>query len=114
MPGNLTYVRDLERAVKLVDDYVDPLVPGSHLMVSLHASDLFPEETAPVFEAIHELTAKGQGWDIAPRRRDEVVALLDGLELLPPGVVPIQEWRPEAPRERPARVSVHGALARKP
>jgi S-adenosyl methyltransferase len=114
MPSNLSFVRDLDKAAELVDRYMAPLAPGSHLMVTLHASDLYPEQTAPVFEAIHELTAKGGGWDIAPRSRDEVTEVLDRLELLPPGVVPVQEWRPDVPRTKPARVAVHGALARKP
>jgi len=39
-----------------------------------------------------------------------------GLELIPPGVVVVSEWRPTdpAPRPAPAEVNVYGGVARKP
>jgi len=39
-----------------------------------------------------------------------------GLTLVPPGVVPISEWRPEPGTTPPSRaeVSVNGGVARKP
>jgi hypothetical protein len=39
-----------------------------------------------------------------------------GLQLVPPGVVPVSEWRPEdgAPHLRPSEVNCYGGVARKP
>ena len=39
-----------------------------------------------------------------------------GLELVPPGVVLVSEWRPDtsAPRPIPAEVSIYGGVGRKP
>jgi S-adenosyl methyltransferase len=40
-----------------------------------------------------------------------------GLELLPPGLVPVSEWRPDTEPgflPRPAEVGYYGAVARKP
>jgi hypothetical protein len=39
------------------------------------------------------------------------------LELIPPGLVPVSEWRPEDegdPRPLPAEVAYYGAVGRKP
>ena len=39
-----------------------------------------------------------------------------GLELVPPGVVLVSEWRPtgDSPRPAPAEVNIYGGVARKP
>jgi hypothetical protein len=49
------------------------------------------------------------------RSRGELAGLLTHLDLVPPGLVPITEWRPEA--DDPVfehAVPVYGAVARKP
>ena len=51
------------------------------------------------------------------RDADEFASLaFSGLELVPPGVVLVSEWRPDsnAPRPTPAEVSCYGGVARKP
>ena len=54
----------------------------------------------------------------AQLRDSDVFARLafSGLELVPPGVVLVSEWRPEGdePRPTPAEVSCYGGVARKP
>ena len=40
--------------------------------------------------------------------------LFDGLELLDPGVVPVQRWRPVSEAEAGARSAMWGGVARKP
>jgi len=50
---------------------------------------------------------------INPRSRADVTRFFDGLELLPPGVVPIQEWRPDTAEEAAARAAMWGGVARK-
>ena len=50
------------------------------------------------------------------RDADEFASLaFSGLELVPPGVVLVSEWRPDstAPRPTPAEVSCYGGVARK-
>jgi hypothetical protein len=51
------------------------------------------------------------------RSADEFAELaFTGLELVPPGVVLVSEWRPSGtgPRPTPAEVNVYGGVARKP
>jgi hypothetical protein len=54
------------------------------------------------------------------RDRDEIARFLDGLDLVEPGLVPIEQWWPPATVAAPApdpdvrAVPIYGALARKP
>ena len=114
MPGALSFVRNGDRAASIVDGLMGALAPGSHLALTNHASDVLVDEVAPVYQAIAKLAAEGRGWDVAPRSRAEIAALFHGLELLEPGVVPVEEWRPAQPLRGPTLVAVHAAVGRKP
>jgi hypothetical protein len=56
-------------------------------------------------------------YSFAGRTHDEVARFFEGLELVDPGLVPIDQWRPEDLPEPPdpARPAWHyGAIGRKP
>jgi SAM-dependent methyltransferase len=72
----------------VISDLMASLAPGSHLVLSHMAGDVQP--------AVDEIY---QG---APGRPSRITGFFDGLELLPPGVVNLAEWRPDAPE--PVRV----------
>ena len=60
---------------------------------------------------------RGAGLSAQARNSDEFARLaFAGLELVPPGVVLVSEWRPgaTAPRPAPAEVNCYGGVARKP
>ncbi|WP_083983196.1 SAM-dependent methyltransferase [Actinomadura hibisca] len=46
------------------------------------------------------------------RHPDQITAFFDGLEVLPPGIVPIHQWRPTT--ADPVPVDAHGGIGRKP
>ena len=49
------------------------------------------------------------------RSRDQIARYFDGLELVEPGVVPIQRWRPDdSPFDLPENLTNLGGVARKP
>jgi hypothetical protein len=116
MPANLSYVRSTERATEIVERYLGPLAADSHLVATHHASDLLVDEVASIYHRIAKLAAENKAWEVAPRSRSEVAALFSSLELLDPGVVPVERWRPDDgdPAEQPVKVAVHGAVGRKP
>jgi hypothetical protein len=117
MPAVLGYVLSGDRVGQIIDGLAAPLATGSHLMATLHASDLLPERTGPVYKAMNELAAEGKGFAISPRTHDEVAKSFSALDLVDPGVVPIEHWRPEQPepgRLPPVRAPLYGAVARKP
>ncbi|MGW0252104.1 SAM-dependent methyltransferase [Nocardia goodfellowii] len=50
-----------------------------------------------------------------PRTREQLLALLDGMEMIAPGLVPLFSWRPtEAQTDSVQPLPAYGALARKP
>jgi hypothetical protein len=52
---------------------------------------------------------------LVPRGHEEISRFFDGLELVDPGVVRINQWRPDdAEQAASAEVPFYGAVARKP
>jgi hypothetical protein len=104
----LAHVASAAGAAALVSSLMAAVPSGSYLAVYHLASDLDPALT-------HAL----KHWNaVAPkpmtlRSRAEVLALVHGLELVPPGVVPVNDWGlSDGAPGRP--VPAHGAVARKP
>jgi trans-aconitate methyltransferase len=85
----------VENAAELLERLMAPLAPGSHLALTTATADLAPESTA-----LAEVYTR-RGVPMYLRSREEVEALFaDRFELVEPGVVPMQHWRPavgEAP-----------------
>ena len=110
--GILHLLADADRPAEIVATLLDALPSGSYLV----ASHLTTEHD-------RDRTAAGQGVmrnaGITMQKRDSDVfaeIAFNGLDLVPPGVVLVSEWRPtgDQPRPSPAEVSVYGGVARKP
>jgi SAM-dependent methyltransferase len=69
------------------------LAPGSYLVISHLTADLAPGQVGAAVEAYNAAVPGG----VIPRSHAEVTALFGGLPLVPPGVVPVAQWRPAAP-----------------
>ena len=90
------------------------LPPGSYLVASHVTADYNdPTSAADGVQAVQRA-----GVPILTRTADEFADLaLAGLELVPPGLVPVSEWRPDTEPglvPRPAEVAYYGAVAVKP
>ena len=70
---------------------VDAVPTGSYLAISVPASDIQPEAYA---ELVHRLNEGIPGVTYTLYGYAEVTRFFDGLELLEPGVVPLNYWRP--------------------
>ena len=106
----LAYVQDAAEAAAVVSSLMAAVPSGSYVAIYHLASDMDPA-----------LEEAGRQWNkllpaqlITLRSRAEVAALVAGLAPVPPGVVPVTEWRPapDDPRFEEA-VPVHGIVARK-
>jgi hypothetical protein len=76
----------------LVRRLMHELAPGSHLVISYLARDLFEDEgDADILEGTF---AKGSTNKLQGATKPEVEALFDGLEMVEPGLVPTNQWRP--------------------
>jgi hypothetical protein len=74
--------------------------PGSYVAISHLTADFAPEQVGAGVAAYNNLVPA----EITARSHAQVTALFGGLPLVPPGVVPVTEWRPD-------HVPVHGVSA---
>jgi hypothetical protein len=108
----LHFVHGHGAARPIVQSLLDALPSGSYL-VATHATQDFG---SPEHRALYQQILEEGKSDVWTRPKEEFAALFDGLELVPPGVVPASEWRPEPGAEIPARsdINVWAAVGRKP
>jgi hypothetical protein len=113
----LHFLPDEEDPFGIVARYTDALPAGSHLAIS-HGTrdiperpDLSPEEMADMGAKVEQLYQLTTG-SLVTRTRAEVERFFDGLELLEPGVVEIQRWRPDG-RSSLLPGGFYGGVARK-
>jgi S-adenosyl methyltransferase len=107
----LHFIQDEDEPGKIVATLSDALPPGSYLV----ASHVTGEHDPPGWAAV-ERDYRTAGMPAQWRDGDEFARLaFTGLEMIPPGVVLVSEWRPDSdgPRPSPAEVSVYGGAARK-
>src|SRR5262245_55952449 len=108
--GVLHHLPDGDDPPTVVKRLVGPLAPGSYLAVSHLTGDCLAREVAALVHSVPR-TAR---YTLTARPTADVARLFDGLDLVPPGVVPIDRWRPdEWPRTADGRIHV-GAVGRKP
>jgi S-adenosyl methyltransferase len=108
----LAYVIDDVEAAEVVSSLMAAVPSGSYVAIYHLASDLDPamEEAARMWNKMMPTQS------IALRSAAGVADLVAGLDPVPPGLVPVTDWRPSAdPRlDRPDSVPVYGIVARKP
>ncbi|MGO9188377.1 MAG: SAM-dependent methyltransferase [Streptosporangiaceae bacterium] len=83
---------------------------GSYLALSQVASDIEAERMAEAAKRYNRLARETQ----SHRTHAEVMRFFDGLELLEPGLVPVQRWRPASAIEAQAHSAMWGGVGRKP
>jgi len=92
----------------IVARFAEPLAPGSHLVLSQFAA-----HSDPVAIAALRSIADGTAVQTYFRPREQIERFFAGFELLPPGVVDVERWRPDT--EAPAtRLTISGGVGRKP
>src|SRR5450755_3998888 len=82
--------------------------PGSYLVLSHGSSEPDPQRAAAA-AALLASTAS----PVTPRTREEIMEFFAGLEILEPGLVPVQQWRPGEPDAAdPGKVWLLGGVGR--
>ncbi|MGH3870765.1 MAG: SAM-dependent methyltransferase [Pseudonocardiaceae bacterium] len=89
----LHFYPDEEDPAGIIAQYRRMMAPGSRLVVS-HAGFSGPEEIGPTVEHYRRTTAP-----LTMRTPPEIEALLDGFDLVAPGVVGLPLWRPDSPAD---------------
>jgi hypothetical protein len=114
--GTMRYVSDERDPVGIMAAYIDALPSGSYVVIA-HLHDPGPgHELHELATGLREVTRHHRlGTHL--RSPERILALLGGLEVLEPGLVPLADWWPDGPRRQPLapiqRLAL-GAVARKP
>jgi len=102
-------IGDDDDPYEIVGRLVDAVPAGSYLTISHVASDIDAAEIAEATARLNQLSRQ----HFTLRTHSGVTRFFDGLELLEPGVVRVEEWRPDSELEGRYRSAVWGAVARK-
>ena len=112
MLATLHLIQDDDKPAEIIAALLDALPGGSYFVASHitmeHAGDAI---------AAGQSTMRGAGLSAQARTSSEFARLaFGGMELVPPGVVLVSEWRPagDGPRPTPTEVNCYGGVARKP
>jgi hypothetical protein len=108
----LHFLHDEDKPETVVSTLLDALPSGSYL-----AASHITAEHNPVGIGNGQRIYREAGIPFHARDADEFAPLaFSGLDLMPPGVVLVSDWRPDsnAPRPKAAEVCCYGGVARKP
>jgi hypothetical protein len=109
--GVLYMIPDADQPYALVSAFADAVPSGSYLAISHPASDVDAESAAEAARQYDNMLPTTQ----TNRTREQVTRFFDGLELLEPGVVQLNQWRPDPGDTDPGiEISSWGGLAKKP
>jgi len=105
----LHFIPDADDPAQIVAALAAALAPGSYVVISHLTADRAPTQVGAGVAAYNTRVPAG----LTARTHSQVSALFGGLPLVPPGVVPVTEWRPAlAGHCQPA--DMYGGLARIP
>jgi S-adenosyl methyltransferase len=85
-------IADADDPHSIVAQLMDAVPSGSYLAISHAASDLLGRETIDDLEDVADRMMQQQ---IAYRSREQVARFFDGMDLVAPGLVRVEEWRPD-------------------
>ena len=97
------------RRYQIVATLLDAVPPGSYLAISHPASDIEAEKMAQMAERLNRMMAE----KVSFRDRAGVASFVDGLELVEPGLVRAQLWRPDSEFTAASPAALWGGVARK-
>ncbi|MWA04938.1 SAM-dependent methyltransferase [Actinomadura sp. LD22] len=106
----LHFIPDDADPYAITDTLMKAVPPGSHLVVSHTAKDIFPEEMAVFERTMNENSTE----KVTLRDREQVSGFFRGLDMLEPGVVKVSQWRPRSETEASAPAVLWGGMAGKP
>ena len=84
----LHFIPDGDDPYGIVKQLMDAVPTGSYLVISHAASDIAAEATAEMARRYNQMSPVS----ITPRSREQVARFFDGLDMVPPGLVPLSLW----------------------
>ncbi|SDG33753.1 S-adenosyl methyltransferase [Lentzea fradiae] len=106
----LHFVPDSDSPYQAVAEYVENLPSGSYLAITHATLDNLTDAERAEAARVSKIYNRSDN-ALSPRTHAEVTRFFDGLDLLEPGVVAVNEWRPDSYEDH---TGIYGAVARKP
>jgi hypothetical protein len=107
LPTTLNMIGDHEAIRRVVAELRAAMVPGSYL-VSAHTSlEIAPEGTDRALARFNEIL----GETYVTHTVAEITQFIEDFELLEPGLVPLDDWRPDDPSAPRRTVPIYGAVS---
>ncbi|GGM34040.1 hypothetical protein GCM10012275_01790 [Longimycelium tulufanense] len=110
--NSVHFIKDIRDAARIIERYRDRLADRSYLVLSHATADIRPADSAVIAELLD-----ASGISVHFRPRPDVTSLFTGFDLVHPGLVTADEWRPEGPptrhAERLAGAQLYVGVARK-
>jgi S-adenosyl methyltransferase len=103
-------IPDSDNPHAIVARLMDAVPSGSYLVLSHAGSDLLDPEA---LDGLKEITVQRMRLEPAFRSREQVAQFFDGTDLVEPGLVRVEEWRPELATGTTGRSSLWCAVGRK-
>lgn len=113
--GALHLLHD-EAAYQAVNSLLAEVVPGSYLVLTHLTADALGGQVTDALQRHRELAKQAKTPPLFLRTQTQITRFFDGLELIPPGVTPVDEWRPHEPPSAtaPSKTFIYGGIGRKP
>lgn len=105
----LHLIGESDNPAGIIARLMEAVPPGSTLTISHVPNDMYMGAMADMSDRLSRLLSE----PVTYRSRAQVTSFFDGLELVDPGVVPIQQWRPNTQEEADAVAAMWGGLALK-
>jgi trans-aconitate methyltransferase len=107
----LHFILDEEDPHRLISQMMADLAPGSYLVIAHAASDIQASTAAAMAQSYNATSSL----TITPRDRDTVSRFFDGLEMVGPGLMPLDQWRGSGPASTAeSGLSCYCGIGRKP
>jgi hypothetical protein len=87
----MQYIPDSDDPHAIVARLLDAVPSGSYLVASDTAKDIDADTVATATGRLNQRMGPAQ---LTPRTKAEIAAFFSGLDMLPPGLVPLNRWRP--------------------
>jgi hypothetical protein len=105
----LHLIREADDPAAIIGTLMEAVPPGSTLAISHVPNDMHMGAVSEMGDRLNRLLSQPSTY----RSRAQVTSFFDGLELVDPGVVPIQQWRPDTEEEAAAIAAMWGGVALK-
>jgi S-adenosyl methyltransferase len=105
----LHLIREADDPAAIIGTLMEAVPPGSTLAISHVPNDMHMGAVSEMGDRLNRLLSQPSTY----RSRAQVTSFFDGLELVEPGVVPIQQWRPDTDEEAAAIAAMWGGVALK-